>query len=89
MIHDVVEVKVEKDYILFLRFANDKRGYIDLGPILKFEQPIFRPLKDKKYFSTVTINPDIGTICWENGADISPDFLYKNITQKIPASRRI
>ncbi len=35
--------------------------------------------KDKKFFSQVKVNSDIGTICWDNGADISPTFLHENI----------
>lgn len=33
---------------------------------------------DVNYFKQVTLNHEIGTICWKNGADISPHLLYKN-----------
>ncbi|MBF0539570.1 MAG: DUF2442 domain-containing protein [Nitrospirae bacterium] len=29
------------------------------------------------YFKTVRVNSDIDTIYWDNGADMSPDFLYE------------
>jgi hypothetical protein len=38
---------------------------------------IFEPLKNLRYFKTVKINPDLDTIVWDNGADMSPDFLYE------------
>jgi hypothetical protein len=34
-------------------------------------------LKDKDYFKTVKVDNDMDTIVWDNGADLSPDFLYK------------
>jgi len=38
---------------------------------------IFAPLKNIEYFKKVQVNRDIDTIMWENGADLSPDFLYE------------
>lgn len=75
---DVVEVKVLEDYLLFLRFDDGKTGKIDISKIISFKG-VFEPLKNKDYFSKVKVNPDIGTICWENGADLSPGFLYENL----------
>jgi len=40
---------------------------------------IFEPLKDKRYFSELSLNRDIHTITWKNGADISPEFLYNKL----------
>ncbi len=33
--------------------------------------------KDQNYFKTVTVNSELDTIVWENGADFSPEFLYE------------
>ncbi len=76
---DIVEVKVIKDHILSLKFQDGKEGKIDIAKMIDFVG-IFEPLKNKEYFAQVYVNSDIGTICWENGADISPVFLYKNIS---------
>jgi hypothetical protein len=40
----------------------------------------FAPLEDTAYLARVRVNPDIGTICWPNGADLDPDVLYSAIT---------
>ncbi len=31
---------------------------------------------DKKIFATVKVDSDLDTICWENRADLAPEFLY-------------
>lgn len=78
MIIDVTEVKVLEGYNLLLHFDNGESGRVNVQDIIKFEG-VFAPLKDYKFFSNVHVNQDIGTICWANGADIAPDFLYKNV----------
>ncbi len=74
---DITEVKVLEDYKLYLKFEDGYDGEVDISAIIPFKG-IFEPLKDKTFFAKVSINRDIGTICWENGADLSPTFLHKN-----------
>ena len=78
---DVTHVKFLRDYLLELRFDNGISGIVDISSVVPFEG-VFEPLKDKNYFSRVTINSDIGTICWENGADISPSLLFEHLKQQ-------
>lgn len=73
--HFVKEVTYISDYMLLLTFNDEITKIVDLKPYLKGN--IFEPLKNKDYFKTVKVNSDIDTIVWENGADISPDFLYE------------
>lgn len=75
---DIIEVEVIENYKLALTFKNGQKGEVDIEKLIEFTG-IFEPLKDKDYFSRVFVNADIGTICWENGADISPHFLYENM----------
>jgi hypothetical protein len=77
---DIIEVKVLKEYRLYLRFENGISGEVDIAELISFEG-IFAPLKDKNYFSKVYVNHDLGTICWENGADLSPAYLYAHLIQ--------
>lgn len=79
MLYDVIKVKVVKDYTLFLRFENGTEGNVDVSDIIPFEG-VFLRLKDKNYFSTVSVNSELGTIVWDNGADISPEYLYSKIS---------
>jgi hypothetical protein len=81
MLNDIIDVKVIKDYIINILFENGIEGKIDISEIIPF-QGIFAKLKDKKYFATVHVNKDLGTIVWDNGADISPNYLYEIISPK-------
>ncbi len=81
MLYDVVEVKVIKNYILFLRFENNVQGDIDISTVIPFKG-IFSKLQDKDYFTTVSVNKELGTIVWDNGADLSPEYLYSMISTR-------
>ncbi len=72
--HYVTKVKYETGYRLLLTFENGGRRRVDLAPHLDGE--VFEPLRDIKQFRTARLNTDIDTVVWDNGADMSPDFLY-------------
>ncbi len=38
---------------------------------------VFEPLKDPKIFQSFSINDELKTIVWPTGADLAPEFLYK------------
>jgi len=78
---DVIEVKVLNDYKLHLKFDDGSYGDVDISKLVPFKG-IFKLLEDRNFFSQVSINPDIGTICWGNGADLSPTLLHDNINHK-------
>ncbi len=73
--HFVKDAAYISEYKLLLTFEDGVVKLIDMGPYLEGE--IFEPLKDIDYFKTVSVNPDIDTIVWDNDADLSPDFLYE------------
>lgn len=78
---DVISVEILKDYLIKLQFDDGSSGIVDISEIVPFKG-IFEPLNDKHFFSKVTVNSDIGTICWENGADLSPTYLRAKIQQE-------
>ena len=73
--HFVREVEYLSEYRLLLSFEDGSRRQVDLLPHLN--GPIFEPLKNIDNFKTVKVNPELDTIVWNNGADMSPDFLYE------------
>jgi hypothetical protein len=38
---------------------------------------VFEPLKDPEYFAKAFVDEELGTVCWPNGADLSPEWLYE------------
>ena len=77
MIPQITDVSYISDYKVWLRFDDGKEGQIDLKDELWGE--VFEPLKDLSVFKKVRLDRELGTICWENGADFSPKFLYDNL----------
>ena len=58
-----------------LSFTDGSEREIDLEPYLR--GPIFEPLRrDPSLFAAVSVDPELRTIVWPNGADIDPDVLY-------------
>lgn len=57
--------------------------------VLEWNGEAFEPLKNISSFKTVRVNSDLDTIVWENGADMSPDFLYEisvPVADSVPAA---
>ena len=81
MIPKIVEAQYEHDFTVHVRFADGTEGDIDLSGELYGD--MFEPLKDRKFFKKLTVHPDFHTLCWPNGADLAPEFLYDRI--QIPA----
>ncbi len=79
MLKDIVAVKPLTGYRLLLRFEDGVEGVADVSTLVEFTG-VFAPLKDEGFFAAVQVNPDIGTVCWPNGADIDPDVLYGMVT---------
>jgi hypothetical protein len=74
----VQSVKPLEDFVVLVEFTDGTKREIDLEPFLHGK--IFEPLrKDKKAFQAVKIDERMGTIVWENGADIDPDVLYHDL----------
>jgi hypothetical protein len=71
----VMEAKHVGGYRIHLRFSDGTAGDVDLSKELYGD--VFEPLKDPEVFKTFTVHPDFHTLCWPNGADFAPEFLYE------------
>jgi hypothetical protein len=83
MIPRVVEVTVLEDYRLRVLFQDGTSGTVDLSSELW--GPMFEPLRDKTLFARAMVHPELHTVTWPNGADLSPEFLYKAAQQSVAA----
>ncbi len=75
MLKDIIEVQPKDGYKLYLEFEDGVNGIVDINQLIEFTG-VFAPLQNEDYFKQVKVNPDWGTIYWENGADLDPDVLY-------------
>ncbi|WP_198242967.1 DUF2442 domain-containing protein [methane-oxidizing endosymbiont of Gigantopelta aegis] len=72
MLH-IKSVKHISEYKLWLAFDDGTAGEVDLANALN--GPVFEPLKDIELFSKVSLDPELETVVWPNGADFAPEFL--------------
>ena len=81
MLKDISSVQPLENYQLHLKFEDNQEGVVDISQLIEFTG-IFAPLQDLSYFKQVKLNPEWGTIYWENGADLDPDVLYSIVTNQ-------
>jgi len=73
----VIDAKHIKDYTLYLRFSNGSEGEVNFEQELEGE--IFEPLRDIPYFKDFSVDQELHTVVWPNGADFAPEFLYEKL----------
>ena len=74
LIVKVTDFEIIGDYTLRVRFDDDTAQMIDFLPALG--GTLFSPLRDKKIFGQVRIDPECHTLVWPNGADFDPATLH-------------
>jgi hypothetical protein len=79
MLKDIVEARPLDGYRIYLRFDDGAEGEVDLSQLLAF-RGVFASLRDPEEVRKVAVHPELGTICWPNGADLNPDVLYSHVT---------
>jgi hypothetical protein len=72
---EVVEIKPEANYTLFLRFKDGLSGRARLDPG-EFTG-VLAPLADVEFFNRVYL--DNGAPAWSGDIDLAPDALYRQI----------
>jgi hypothetical protein len=73
--HWVKDAEYKKGYRLLVQFEDGSLKEVDLEKYL--DEGIFLQLKPLETFKKFYVNHDTDTIEWDNGADLSPDFLYE------------
>ena len=75
MLVDVIDAHVIHGHRVFIRFEDGMEGEVDLKAHLNLEG-VFSSLEDPSNFAKLSVDPDLGTICWPTGADVAPETLY-------------
>lgn len=73
-IYRVVNFEIVAPYTLRVRFDDDTARTINFEPALAGE--LYAPLRDLKFFSQASIDPEVHTLIWPNGADFDPATLH-------------
>jgi len=77
MLPKLREAKYQGDYRVWLKFADGVEGEVDIENELWGE--VFEPLKSKVVFANCSLDKELETIAWPNGADFAPEFLYQQL----------
>jgi hypothetical protein len=77
MLTRIAEARYVDGHTIWLRFADGAEGEVDLHAELEGE--VFEPLKDREYFKTFQLHPELRTVVWPNGADFAPEFLRASL----------
>lgn len=73
-IYRVESFEIVGPYTLIVRFDDNEEQRIDFSPVLAGE--LYGPLRDLTVFNDVSIDPEVHTLVWPNGADFDPATLH-------------
>ena len=81
---EIVKAEHIDGFRLRLRFNNGETGVVDLTDALW--GPVFESLKSPAAFARFKVSEVFRTVCWENGADLAPEFLHDRMVEQARAS---
>lgn len=73
-LYKITDLKIISDYKLRLTFNDGLVKEINFEPVL--HGAIYSPLRDLNLFNKVSLDKEISTIVWPNGADFEPSILH-------------
>ena len=73
----VTSARYESGYKIRVELSDGTQGVVDLEEDLW--GPVFEPLRDEELFRRFSVSAELGTIVWENGADIAPEHLLEKL----------
>lgn len=73
-IHRVTSFAIVGPHRIAVTFDDGLTRTIDFTPVLKGE--LYGPLRDRDLFEQVTLDAEVHTLVWPNGADFDPATLH-------------
>jgi hypothetical protein len=81
MLTHVIKAELCEDYRIYIEFNDGLSGIIDFKEkITADHREIIRELIDKNTFNKIKI--ERYTLCWENGVDFAPEYLYAQVIKQ-------
>lgn len=80
MYHYLTDAAYLRDYKVYVKFNTGEEGVVDLADTVG-EKGVFKPLKDPRVFAQLEFSRELETICWPNGADLAPEYLYRKLRE--------
>jgi hypothetical protein len=81
---EVASAEYVEGYKIRLHFNNGETGLVDLKDCLWGS--MFEPLRDPSVFKRFRVSEVLHTVCWENEADLAPEFLHDKMVEQAPAA---
>ena len=72
-VHKVTSFEIAGPHRLRVEFADGLSRTIDFRPVLEGE--LYGPRRDLRVFNAVSLDPEVHTLVWPNGADFGPATL--------------
>ncbi len=72
--HRVIGFELVGLYRIRVDFEDETVQEIDFEPVLRGQ--LYGPLRDPMVFNSVTLDPEVHTLVWPNGADFDPTTLH-------------
>jgi hypothetical protein len=74
---DITNATVPQHGVLRLTFADGVTGEVYV--LDRMRGPVFERAVTPQGFAEVGVDPETGTVCWPEGADLAPDTLYERV----------
>jgi hypothetical protein len=75
----VTRVTARPGYRIEVELEGGWTGALELNSELY--GPVFEPLRNEELFNQVSVD-EFGVICWPNGADLAPEFVYDEVRRQ-------
>ena len=80
----IEECRADSDYSLWLVFDDGLEGRVYLGNLVEIAD--FGAWRDVENFLAVRLDPDTGSVQWEDGIRLDPVALYKDLASRVAAA---
>jgi len=77
MIFKPVEVKAVDKYTIYIKFADNTEGKVDLSHLIS--KQVFQNWTKPDFFNKVYIDTETFSIAWDENIELCPDNLYLKI----------